>query len=470
MKIKQAFLFGIIVMVCATAVRSEGKAFVFPDTVQGRRAAAYFTAFNASGEGAMAAFLRDNLSAAALQRASLEERLARFRGSKQEARELAVERALRATPDSASYLARSGNGEFIEFTFQFEKGPEARIVTIFGAPIDPEVAVDLAGPPLARDEVLARVGRALDERSRDDSFSGVVLVARGDTVLLLKACGLASSEYAVPNLVDTRFNLGSINKLFTRLAIGQLAEKGALALDDTIGKFLPDYPNREAAAKVTVRQLLDMTSGIGDFFGEKYEATTKGRIRDLEDYLPLFATQPLLFVPGSQRRYSNGGYVVLGLIVAKASGQSYFDYVREHIYVPAGMTATGHLEADVPQANVASGYTRGWDDGDHAHEPRRSNVYTRPARGSSAGGGYSTAMDLFRFTRALRAGRLLGPLAAEWFSGSQAYAGGAPGINAALDIDPVPGWTVVVLGNYDPPAATSLAQRISGWLRAMGAE
>jgi CubicO group peptidase (beta-lactamase class C family) len=439
----------------------------FPDTVQGRRAAAYFAAFNAAGEEAMAGFLQANLTPAALKRASVEERLARFRGFKNEAQRLTPEKALRASAAAAGYLARDARGEMLEFTFQFEKGPAARIEAILGAPIDPEVAALLTGPPLGREEVFARVRALLDERSRADEFSGVVLVAEGERVVLHEARGLASVEYGAANRLDTRFNLGSINKLFTRVAIGQLAETGRLSLDDTIGKFLPDYPNRDAAARVSVRQLLDMTSGIGDFFGEKFAATPKDRIRALGDYLELFAAAPLLFAPGSQRRYSNGGYIVLGLIVEKASGQDYFTYVREHVYAPAGMSAAGHLEADVPEANVASGYTRDWGGGEHQRGPRRSNLYSRPARGSSAGGGYATAMDLFRFARALRAGTLLGPLAGEWFTGPQAYAGGAPGINAELDIDPIPGWTVVVLGNTDPPAASSLAQKISGLLRCL---
>ncbi len=442
-------------------------AFSFPDTIQGRRAAAYFAAFNAEGEEAMAAFLKDNLGAEALKQATVEERLARYRGIKKEALSLTPEKLLRETEDEAGYLARDGRGEMLEFTFRFEKGGEARLAAIMGAPIDPESAAELAGPPLSREEVLARVRAVLDERSRSDQFSGVVLVAQGDRVLIHEARGLASREFAVANRPDTRFNLGSINKLFTHVAIGQLAEQGKLSLEDTIGKFLPAYPNREAAAKVTVRQLLDMTSGIGDFFGKKYEDTPKDRIRSLEDYLGLFASEPLLFAPGSQRRYSNGGFIVLGLIVEKASGQSYFDYVRDHVYSPAGMTATGHLEADVPEAGVASGYTRNWDDADHGKEPRRSNIYTRPARGSSAGGGYSTAMDLFRFALALRSGKLFGSQNKEWFAGPQGFAGGAPGINADLEIDPLPGWTVVVMGNYDPPAASSLAQKIGAILRRL---
>ena len=462
----RAFLIFSILNFSLLAV-PEKEAFKFPETLRGTRAAAYFAAFNSPGEDAMAAFFRENFGIEALKRTTVEERLARFRSFKKEALSLTPEKLFRDTEDESGYLVRSGKGELLEFTFRFEKGSAALLAAIMGAPIDPENAAELAGPPLGREEVLARIRVELDKRSRADQFSGVVLVAEGEQVVLHEARGLASQEYAAANQVDTRFNLGSINKIFTRVAIGQLAERGRLSLEDTIVKFLPSYPNREAAGKVTVRQLLDMTSGIGDFFGNKYEDTPKNRIRTLEDYLPLFASAPLLFAPGSQRRYSNGGYVVLGLIVEKATGQSYYDYVREHITVPAGMTATGCFDADVPLEHVASGYTRNWDDAEHEKEPRRNNMYTRPARGSSAGGGYSTALDLFRFSRALRAGTLLGPLGKEWFAGPQAYAGGAPGINAELDMDPVPGWTVVVMGNYDPPAAMALAQKIVVLLRRM---
>ena len=467
MKSVKKIVFILLILIGAGLAAQEKRAFEFPRTPQGKRAAAYFIAFNSAGENAMAVFLKKNFSAGALKLATVEERLARYRGIKKEARNLTPEQLLRDMGDASSYLVRDGQGEMLEFTFQFEKDGETRIISMMGAPVNPEDLVELSGPPLSREQVLARVRAELDERSRADRFSGVVLLAEGDQVVLHEARGQASMEYGVANRPDTLFNLGSINKLFTRVAIGQLAEKGKLALDDKIEKFLPDYPNREAVGKASIRQVLDMTSGIGDFFGKKYEDTPKDRIRSLGDYLPFFAAEALLFEPGSQRRYSNGGYIVLGLIVEKASGQSYFDYVRDHIYMPAGMTATGHLEADVPAANVASGYTRNWDESDHEKEPRRSNIYTRPARGSSAGGGYSTAMDLFRFARALRAGKLLGPLSKEWFGGPQGYAGGAPGINAALEMDPVPGWTVVVLGNYDPPAAGSLAQKIGVLLRRL---
>ena len=460
----------LLILSCFASVvlaAEEQGVFAYPQTPQGRRIAAYFAAFNSMVEGPMAAFLQEHFSAVALARDSIDQRLARFRGFKEQARTLSPEKLLAETDESVRLLVREGRGQWSEFIFNFETGENPKITAIIAAPVNADDIAEMTGPAMSEAEALSRVRTYLDEVSKADRFSGVVLMAREGRVLLHEARGMASVEYGVPNRLDTRFNLGSINKLFTRVAIGQLVEKGALSLDDKIEKFLPDYPNPEAARQVTVRQLLDMTSGIGDFFNSKYAETPKDRIRSLEDYLPLFASEPLLFRPGSSRRYSNGGYIVLGLIVAKASGMSYFDYVRENICRPAGMAATGHLDADVVEANVAGGYTWSWDGQDHSGEPRRNNMYSRPARGSSAGGGYSTAADLLQFALALRSGKLLGKLAGEWFTGPQAYAGGALGINAELDMDPAPGWTVVVLGNIDPPAANDVARKIGVWLKRL---
>jgi CubicO group peptidase (beta-lactamase class C family) len=210
-----------------------------------------------------------------------------------------------------------------------------------------------------------------------------------------------------------------------------------------------------------------MTSGVGDFFGEKYAATPKNEIRDLDDYLPLFAADPLLFEPGTDSRYSNGGYVVLGLIVEKASGMSYFDYVRENVYRVAGMKDTGHLMADVPEKNVASGYTRAWDGNEHPDEPRRSNIYTRPARGSSAGGGYATADDLLKFVLALKADLLGASETSKMFAGNMAFAGGAPGISAYVEAVATTGSTIVVLSNFDPPTAVKTGEKIGRLLKRL---
>src|SRR5439155_8281173 len=107
----------------------------------------------------------------------------------------------------------------------------------------------------------------------------------------------------------------------------------------------PDYPNKSVAEKVTIYQLLTHTSGLGDFFNEKFEAQ-KTRLRSVPDYFPLFVNDPLLFEPGQKWQYSNAGFIILGAIIEKVSGENYFDYVREHIYKPAGMIDTDSYETD----------------------------------------------------------------------------------------------------------------------------
>lgn len=181
---------------------------------------------------------------------------------------------------------------------------------------------------------------------------------------------------------------------------------------------------------MTVRHLLEMTSGIGDFFGDRYESTPKEKIRSLKDYLPLFADKPLEFEPGTRNRYSNGGYVVLGLIIEKVSGVDYYTYVREHIFKPAAMLDSDSYEKDASIPNRALGYMR---DG----SSWKPNYETLPGRGSSAGGGYSTAHDLLKYTMALKEGTL--GEANEETRGGFGIAGGAPGLNASLEWNPKSG-------------------------------
>jgi D-alanyl-D-alanine carboxypeptidase len=232
---------------------------------------------------------------------------------------------------------------------------------------------------------------------------------------------------------------------------------------------------------VTIKQLLNMTSGIGDFFGERYQATPKNQLRKLADFLPLFAGNPLLFEPGTKRQYSNGGFVVLGIIIEKASGENYYDYIREHIYKPAGMMNTDSYEQDAIVPNRATGYTRKL--GPALDGGRRNNIYSLPARASSAGGGYSTAEDLLKFSVALQDNRLIKPetrsrvfggptepakVAGQPQRGGFGFAGGAPGVNAEVEVDLGSGYTVVVMSNYDPPSAEKIGRQIRTWTAARG--
>ena len=456
---------GIWLLVAALAVCSAAVARAaadFPDTEAGTRAEAYLDAFNTGSEDMVTAFLEANLTAGSLEARPMKDRIAVYGRLKDDLGTLEPMKVMAAGGDAIRVIAKASTGKWVELGFTFEpQGPNKIAALAFQ--LLPE-APDLDQPTtaLSQAEMLAELGAYLRDAVSQDQFSGAVLVARQDTPIFREAYGLASIEYGVPNRVDTRFNLGSINKFLTSIAIEQLAGKGLLSPDDTVGRYLPAYPNKDAAQKVTIRHLLDMQSGIGDFFGELYAATPKDQIRDLADYLDLFADAPLLFEPGTDTRYSNGGFVVLGLIIESVSGQTYFDYVRDNIYEVAGMAYSGHLEADVPAGDVASGYTLTGADGLGDSGPanaRRNNIYTRPARGSSAGGGYSTVDDLLRLVSALRAGKLAAPEAEAKVRGSAALAGGAPGINAHLAVTPG-GYVVVVLSNYDPPAAQTVGRRI----------
>ncbi len=306
-------------------------------------------------------------------------------------------------------------------------------------------------------DLIAALTAAVDRAAAQDLFSGVVLLADDGKPILSRAWGYADAEQKVPNREDTKFNLGSINKIFTQVAIGQLAAAGKLSLDDTVRKHLPDYPS-PAADKITIQQLIEHRSGLGDFFGPEFQKSPSS-IRKISDYLPLFASKPLEFEPGTSQRYSNAGYIVLGLIIERLSGESYYDYVREHIFKPAGMSSTDSFAVDADVPNRATGLTKRGPNG--PLPARQSNAAMLPGRGSSAGGGYSTASDLFRFAQALRTDKLLPKKWTDWvFHGNEprglAIAGGAPGINASLAIGSP--YTLVVLSNYDPPSAEEIAR------------
>jgi CubicO group peptidase (beta-lactamase class C family) len=447
-----------------------------PDTPVGRRAAEYVSVFNGGDEKAMIAFWTASFTAESLKQRPVEARLQFYRRMREDMKTISLAAVEESTPTAITLRMKAESGGFFQFRFEAEaESPHRltgmRIESIEAQDAEPKAPVEATKASDA--EAAAAADEFLRGLASSDEFSGVVLLARNNAAFLEKAYGLANREFRVPVNNDTKFNLGSINKIFTKTAIAQLAAAGKLSLTDTIRKHLPRY-GAPYAGRVTIQQLLDFSSGMGDFFGAKFEATPKDRVRTLADYLPFFENDPLKFEPGARHEYSNAGYIVLGLIVEAVSGQDYYAYVREHIFRPAGMADTDSYLSDEIVPNRAVPYTKEggrW----------RSAVFEHPARGSSAGGGYSTARDLMRFGAALKAGRLVPPAYATWIlsrdaaapkagqsservSGSLGIAGGTSGVNAALEIDADRGITVVVLCNGDPPAAEKALRRIRALL------
>jgi D-alanyl-D-alanine carboxypeptidase len=314
-----------------------------------------------------------------------------------------------------------------------------------------------------------------------DQFSGAVLIAKNGRLIFRQAYGLADRERRIPNTVNTRFRIGSMNKMFTAVAIMQLVEARKVELSAPVGEYLTDYPNKDVATKVTIRQLLTHTGGTGDIFGPDFDAH-RDELRTLSDYVGLYGRRGLDFDPGSRWAYSNYGFILLGSVIEEVTGQSYYDYVSTHIFEPAGMTRTGSLPEDEAVPERAVGYTK--PPGTTKWVP---NTDTLPYRGTSAGGGYSTVVDLARFAEALLSHRLLSrkyteqliagkveAFAGEKYAygfedrrdnrgnGSVGHGGGAPGMNGDLRIYLKSGYVVVALANMDPPAA----QRVTEWVCA----
>ncbi|MBN1271853.1 MAG: beta-lactamase family protein [Candidatus Aminicenantes bacterium] len=313
----------------------------------------------------------------------------------------------------------------------------------------------------------------ISAKAEDKKFSGVVLVAKDGQPLFHQAYGYASKRFEVRNQKDTKFNLGSINKSFTTVAMIQLLEQKKISLDDPIGKYLENFPP-EIADKVTIRHLLNMRSGWGDFWGNEAYLERFSRLRSVSDYMEFIKDMPLDFEPGTNFQHSNTGFDVAGAIIENVTGEDYYEYVRKHIFEPAGMTHSDSYHKDGPVENMAVGYTNMNRNDSEGKGYRWENTYMMPPRGTPAGGGYSTSEDLLKYDQALRNNILLSkPYTDYMFNRCQGkvgdpyipkglfrMVGGAPGINAFLAVDIKNGFTIIVLSNYDHPAAVILAREI----------
>jgi CubicO group peptidase (beta-lactamase class C family) len=234
------------------------------------------------------------------------------------------------------------------------------------------------------------------------NFSGAVLVMKDNKVLFTKGYGMADVSSSEPNTPETKYLICSVTKQFTAAAVMQLSEKKLLNLNDPIVRYLPDYP-QPAADKVTIYHLLTHTSGIAEYtdlpqFEEMYDRPAR-----LEDVVTIFKDIPLLFEPGSEWRYSNSGYYLLGLIIEKVSGEAYGEYMRKHVFEPLGMSNSSfpHGFMDLP------GSARG-----HTFDSAGSLVPEAAVHSNlpySAGGLYSTVGDIAKWDRSLRNGILLSP-------------------------------------------------------------
>jgi CubicO group peptidase (beta-lactamase class C family) len=368
-------------------------------------------------------------------------------------------------------------GKLVVFTSKAEPGKIGDVFLL--AARDPAKVKADAWPagelPLTR--VAAEIEKHAASLAAEGSFSGVVLVAKGNKIVVNRAYGLANQEWKVPNRTDTLFHVASVGKMFTAAAILQLQRQGKLSLDDTLAKWVPEYRHPEAA-KITLRQLLTHSAGIGE-----WDVRQKTAFTGAEAAAQM--TEPLQFEPGSRFSYSNAGFVLLQGVVEKVTGKPFAEGLDELVFKPAGMTHTALLPVTAIVRNRATGYLRP-DDDPLGLGPRYSNEQFLGFEGDGAGGEYSTARDMFLFLKSVQSGELLGDSATREmlteridFAGSPrpakygygvdlescadhpafGHEGGGPnsGVSALAYRTLDNGWTIIVLSNYDPPAAGDLA-------------
>lgn len=333
---------------------------------------------------------------------------------------------------------------------------------------------------------LEEIHQYLSQRVEENEFSGVVLIARDGKPIFKNAYGYASKRFAVPNTIDTKFNVGSLSKHITSIAILQLAEKGLLNLDDPIGKYLNVFHDN-IAQKVTIKHLLTMSSGWGDYWDNETYIAHRYEYRTVTEYINFIKDIPLDFEPGTNMQHSNIGFEVAGEIVEKVSKQNYYKYVRKNIYAPAGMSNSDSYDIDGPAKNLAVGYTNENPNDTVKTGFNWSNIYLRlPARGTPTGGSYSTVEDLFKLVQAHRNYKLLSKdythYLLNFFQGNLGDSpdimkkgiifmfGGAEGVGAALGLDMMnddirKGYTIVILSNYDFDVTQNLYSKIKQFVK-----
>lgn len=300
---------------------------------------------------------------------------------------------------------------------------------------------------------------------------GSVLVAENGTTILDKGYGSADLEWDIPNSPTTKFRIGSMTKQFTAAAILLLEERGKLKTDDLVKKYMPDAP--AAWDKITIYHLLTHTSGIPSFTEFADYRSLEAKPTTPAELVARFRDKPLKFQPGEKWEYSNSGYVLLGYLLEKISGETYQDFLQKNFFTPLGMNDTGYDSNTAIIPHHASGYSPG------AHGIQNAG-YIDMTIPFSAGALYSTTLDLQRWEEALFAGKVLSsasltkmttPYKNDYACGLAAHSehghkviehgGGIEGFNTEMAYYPDDKLTVIVLGNLNGAAPGTIANQLA---------
>jgi CubicO group peptidase (beta-lactamase class C family) len=281
--------------------------------------------------------------------------------------------------------------------------------------IEPEIVASwrlqrAASVAVTEQERLQEIGAYLKRMGDAEIFSGAIVIARDGKPVFAQAYGYADREKQIPNTLDTPFLMGSMSKLFTGLAIGQLVEQGKLSYDDSLAKFLPDFPDPESAKKIKIKHLLSHTSGLGSG-PSMFDSSLIDRQTTIKGIVDAFDRRPPAFDPGTKWAYSNMGFVLLGRIIETVTGQDYYDHMQKNVFAPVGATTASFPllpKSGVAVVPMAYPHETAWDR-DNLRLYSQNVLGKETRRGSSAGGGVVSALDLIKLSNAMRAGRIVKP-------------------------------------------------------------
>mgnify|MGYP001193020356 CR=1 FL=1 len=470
----------LIVTVLSTAIaactRAQTPASALPDTPAGRMVQAWLRAVNSGDTALVRDYARRYEAASPDDTAQVGDVMAQILEVRRRTRGVTLAAIIEQQPERIIATLLTGDGRRLRLRYEAERGSDGSYrAAMVGLRPEDEASANALPSGLGDADIARILDERLTKRAADGRFSGAILVAHDGRPVFSRAYGVADRRSNAPNTLETKFTLASMGKMFTATAIARLVEQGRVALDSPIAAYLPDYPNRAFARQATVRHLLSHRSGLGSYWNRLYDER-RATLTTVASHFPLFVNDSIPFTPGARFRYSNAGFQVLGRIIERVSGQSYYDYVRDHVFAPAGMSSTGYYGPHGEVEGGAVGYTRDGPDG-----PWRDNLGSREVKGGAAGGGYSTVGDLLRFARALTSGRLIRSETLLLFTTSTGapdyglgfvttirhghatfgHSGGAPGMGTDLLIVPDLNYVAVILTNGDPPLMQPVGELVT---------
>ena len=280
------------------------------------------------------------------------------------------------------------------------KGIALAVLTVFylSACVAGSTTENASPAVLNTEEIEPKVDALVKEYTSLDIFSGVVLIAEKGKPIYHKAFGLADREKNIPNTLETKFDIGSMNKTFTKVVILQLVEEGKLKLSDKLDKILPEFSDKRFS-KITIEHLINHSSGFGDYYMSPGFFDLPVSEKDIESLVKRIHEMPLNFPAGTEREYSNSGYILLGAIIEEITGESYHKNVKDRIVTPLELGDT-YLENKYEVPNRAIGYFKSIKG-----ELMDNNGFVEVP--NPDGGFQSTALDVMKFYREFHYGETL---------------------------------------------------------------